>query len=753
MAQRQQSEDTAASLPGTGPPSVDVFGCRAPVGEPAPAVELPKAVRCRGVPAGADLDHPGLYFNQELSWLDFNWRVLALALDERTPLLERVRFVAIAASNLDEFFQKRVGGLKRQYAADVRHLSPDGRTPAEQLALITDAARVMHKSMTEAWERVLKPLLRRQAGILICDYADLDRTHQTALDSLFERKVYPILTPLAVDPGRPFPFISDLSLSLAVIVRENDQNTTRFARVKVPANLDRWLGVEPQAGEDCWCFVPVEQLIAHHIGELFRGVDVVGVYPFRITRNADLRRDEEEAEDLLALISEELRKRRFAPVVRLEVASDMPQEVRAFLAGQLGLGRDDIYEVAGLLDLSACTEIADLDRPQLRYAPWKAVAPPGVDSSVDGTEEPDIFDVIRRGDMLLHHPYASFEDSVQRLVEQAADDPCVLAIKQTIYRTSHESPIVNALVRAAGNGKQVAVLVEVKARFDEANNIEWGRMLENAGVHVAYGLVGLKTHAKALLIVREEGNELRTICHVGTGNYNAHTARLYTDLSLMTCDPDLGSDLVGLFHYLTGYSPDQEYNKILVAPRDMRRAFTDLIRQEIAHQRNFGNGRIIAKMNALDDVGIVRELYAASQAGVQIDLIVRGHVTLRPGLREYSENIRVISILGRFLEHDRVFYFQNNNQPLTYIGSADWRKRNLEERVELVAPIEAPALQRQLVSMLEDALADNCWAWDLDADGSYTQRRPGPGEHARQFQRDSMSPTGAWLSQGQSAEF
>lgn len=687
----------------------------------------PRAVDPRPVPDDADLDHPALYLNRELGWIDFNWRVLALAMDPRVPLLERVRFVAITASNLDEFTQKRVGGLKRQEAAGVRTLSPDGRTPSEQLLLINEAAHKMHETMTSVWEDELKPALCEEANINLCDYADLDESQKQALLNHFRSLIYPILTPLAVDPGRPFPFISNLSLSLAIAVSEHGREGTRFARLKVPTNLSRWvsLGLDEVDG-DQRSFISVEQLIAHYVDELFQGMDVLGVHPFRVTRNADIRREEEEAEDLLALISEELRQRRFAEVVRLEVTKDMPDSTRHYLMRRLDLKSEDIYEVDGLLDLTGCFQIANLELWEHRYAPWKPQAPLRLQNNAMDRVDDDIFTVIRQGDVMVHHPYDAFATSVQRLVEEAAADPDVLAIKQTIYRTSEQSPIVEALIQAANNGKQVAVLVEVKARFDEANNIEWGQMLEDAGVHVAYGLVGLKTHAKATMIVRREVGGLRTYCHIGTGNYHPKTAHLYTDLGLLTCDPALGSDLISLFHYLTGYSPDQAYEKAIVAPRDMRATFYRLIEQEIDNQGRGGNGRIIAKMNALDDVGVIEQLYRASQAGVQIDLVIRGHCRLRPGLPGYSENIRVISILGRFLEHDRIFTFGNDGAPITLIGSADWRGRNLNERVELVVPVEELALRRRLNAILDIALHDNYLAWELHEDGHYRRRLPAP---------------------------
>ncbi len=698
---------------------------------------LPRAVWPQPVEAGSKVKHPGLYFNQELSWIDFNWRVLYLAMDERTPLLERVRFVAITASNLDEFIQKRVGGLKRQEAAGVRKLSPDGRTPSQQLALILSNAREMHQIMTEMWEKELKPVMRAEAGIDICSYDELSQEQKSRLGDYFQNQIYPILTPLTVDPGHPFPFISNLSLSLAIILRHPYRNTLHFARLKVPKSLGRWIplnNVENQTtGTIRSCFLPMEQLIAHHLGQLFQGMEVVSVHPFRITRNADLRRDEEEAEDLIAMISEELRERRFAPVVRLEVAKEMPDYDRRLLMRELGLKSDDLYEVDGLLDLTDCHSIADLPLPQFKYQPWEAVVPNRLVHEGETKDTQDIFAIIRQGDLLVHHPYDSFNASVQRLLEEAALDKRVVAIKQTLYRTSDKSPIVRALMQAAERGKQVAVLVEVKARFDEANNIEWARRLEDAGVHVAYGLVGLKTHTKATLIVREEQGGIRCYCHIGTGNYHPKTARLYTDLGLLTCRPELSRDIVNLFHYLTGYAPDQRYDKVMVAPRDMRKTFYQLIRREIANQKEHGNGRIVAKMNALDDVGIIRQLYRASQVGVQIDLIIRGHSRLRPGLAGFSDNIRIISILGRFLEHDRIYYFHNNGDPQVYIGSADWRNRNLSDRVELIAPIEEPALRDRTIGILEDALSDNRLAWELDAEGYYRLRHPEEGDSECDF--------------------
>lgn len=696
---------------------------------------MPRAVAPQPVPEGADLDHPALYLNKELGAIDLIWRVFSMVLDERVPLLERVRFLAITASIVDEFVQKRVGGLRRQKGAGVHSRSADGRTPEEQLALVDPALCDLHVTMTHTWHDVLKPALHQQTPIRLYTYEQLDPEQRRAMDTFFETQIVQILTPLVVDPGHPFPHISNLTLSLAITLQYPNEDRPRYARVKMPPRLRRWL---PVPGEK-YGLLPIEQLVAHHLEELFSGAEVLSAHTFRVTRNADLERNEEVAEDLLAMISEELDQRRIAPVVRLEVAGEMPQDVREFLLDGLELEERSIHQVKGLLDLTGCAEIADLDLPDLKFEPWEPAIPAPFCHTSTKRREQDIFAVIRQGDILVHHPYDSFAATVQRLVEDAAADDDVLAIKQTIYRTSDESPIVEALIRAAKAGKQVAVMVEVKARFDEANNIEWGEMMEDAGVHVAFGLVGLKTHAKATLIVRQEGDLLRTYCHVGTGNYHPKTALMYTDLSLLTCEPILGRDLVNLFHHLTGYAPGQTYAKLLIAPRDMRNGLCELIEDEIEHQRQHGSGHVIAKMNALDDIDMIRTLYRASQAGVQVDLIVRAHCCLRPGLPGYSDNIRVISILGRFLEHDRIFYFHNDGDPRIYIGSADWRRRNLHDRIELLAPIEDPALRERLANTLALALQDNYLAWDLDAEGRYVRRRPREGEPERNYHETLMA--------------
>ncbi|MBK8048562.1 MAG: polyphosphate kinase 1 [Anaerolineales bacterium] len=700
---------------------------------------MPTAVAPRPVPPDANLDDPTLYFNKELSWIDFNWRVLAQAMDPQAPLLERVKFVAITASNLDEFVQKRIGGLKRQEAVGVVQRSEDGRTPSEQLSLLRAAMAHMHQTMTAVWERELRPLVTEQANVHIRTVEDLNASQRNYLYQIFRTQVYQVLTPLALDPGHPFPFISNLSMSLAITLRHRRNNTTHFARLKPPK--PRWIEVpsddELVAG-DRVDLVPIEQVVMAFVGELFPGMEIMSVHPFRVTRNADVRRDEEEAEDLLEMISSELRERRFSSVVRLEVDRGMSASDRQLLMRELELDPPDVHEVDGLLDLTSLFRIAGVPRPHLQDEPWQPILPPRLKPLRDNKEPGALFEVLREGDLMVHHPYESFAASTERLIAEAADDPAVLAIKQTLYRTSDDSPIVKALIRAAENGKQVAVLVEVSARFDEANNIEWGQQLESSGVHVTYGVVGLKTHTKATLVVRREEDGIRTYCHIGTGNYNSKTARLYTDLGLLTCRPELGDDLVKLFHFLTGYAPEQTYNEVLVAPDYMRARFEELIAREIQHQTTYGTGRIIVKMNGLDDPPMIRTLYRASQAGVQIDLIIRGQCTLRPGVPGYSENIRVSSILGRFLEHDRIFYFHNNGNPESFIGSADWRTRNLTRRVELITPVRTPELGQRLVEILNDAMQDNAQAWDLDADGQYYLRMPAEGEPIRKFQNTMM---------------
>ena len=688
-----------------------------PAASPVP-FSVPRATHPRPVPKRARVDHPSLFFNRELSWLDFNWRVLAQSFDDRTPLLERLRFLAIAASNFDEFFRKRVGALKMQHAAGVASRTPDGRTPEQQLVLCRSSALTFFETMNATWQHTLAPLLAEH-GVEIVAYERLDAEERRRLDRHFQQHVFPVLTPLAVDPGHPFPFISDLSLSFAVQLRHPKRGTEHFARLKVPTARGRWLALdEPHR------FLPLEDLIRHNMPDLFRGMEIVSAHLFRITRSVETGRDDDDddGETLVEIIEDELRERRFAPVVRLEVEASMPSPVRALLQEELGLSAGDVYESETLLDLSGLMPLANLPLPDLQFPSFEPVVPVRLSRSRDTSD--GIFGVIREGDLLVHHPFESFRGSVQRFLEEAAADEQVVAIKQTLYRTSDDSPIVAALMRAAEAGKQVAVLVEVQARFDEANNLEHIERLEKAGVHVTYGVVGLKTHAKVILVVREEEDGLRTYSHFGTGNYHPRTARLYTDLGLFTARPELGSDLVNLFHYLTGYAPEQHYKRLLVAPRDVRKAFIDCIRLEAAAARRGEPARIVAKMNALDDVPIIEELYKASVAGVEIDLIIRGHCRLRPGLERFSSTIRVRSILGRFLEHSRVFYFENGGEPRVFIGSADWQRRNLDDRVETIVEVDDEKVRNRLVRLLGLCLDDTRQSWTLAEDGTYTLLYP-----------------------------
>ncbi len=681
-----------------------------------------------------NLKDPQYYFSRELSWLEFNYRVLNEALDERTPLLERLKFMAIFSSNLDEFFMVRFAGLKQQVEAKVSKLTPDGRTPGEQLEVISERLRPLVALQHQHFEQELRLQLAKQ-GIHILDYIDLNQEQRTYLQNYFEEQIFPVLTPLAVDPGHPFPFISNLSLNLAVVIQDPETGEEFFARVKVPKVLPRFLPLpeELRGSSAMWVGVPLEQVIAHNLASLFPGMNVQECHPFRVTRNADLAVEEDEAEDLLLAIEQELRKRRLSPsVVRLEIQATTSESVLRTLVQEMDLNQNEVYEVDGLLGLGDLMSLMALPRPDLKDPVWNPVVPPRLKRIVEPNnshfqrepeEGEDFFSVIRGGDLLLHHPYHSFAATVQRFITQAAYDPNVLAIKMTLYRTSGDSPIVNALIAAAENGKQVAVLVEIKARFDEENNIIWARKLEQAGVHVVYGLVGLKTHTKVVLVVRREEDRIRRYVHIGTGNYNPKTARLYTDLGLLSCREDLGADLTDLFNYLTGYSRQRSYRKLMVAPVNLRDRMTSLILREAEHAQKGYSSRIVAKMNALVDPKIIATLYEASRAGVEIDLIVRGMCCLRPGIPDVSENIRVISIVGSFLEHSRIYYFHNAGQEEVYIGSADWMTRNLDRRVEAITPVEDPNLAKDLQEILGIMLADNRKAWDLQTNGSYVQRR------------------------------
>jgi polyphosphate kinase len=680
------------------------------------------------------------FLNRELSWLEFNARVLREAEDERTPLLERLKFLAIFGSNLDEFYMVRVAGLRRQLSAGVLHTPADGLTAGEQLELCDARVRELSERARIVLHDILLPRLA-QIGVELLTPDRLTTDERAKVDEFFDQQVFPVLTPLAVDPGHPFPYISNLSLSLAVELRDPDRGEVRFARVKVPKSLPRWVPTgRPNA------FVPLEALIGARLDALFPGMEVLGCYTFRLTRYSDLEISHtEEPEDLLATIEEQLFQRRFGEVVRLEVQSGTPHHLRALLLDELRaseapemapLSEREVHEPGPLLDVSDLMALAALDFPEHREVPLIPVVPPELRDTTRS-----VFDVIREHEILLHHPFDSFGASVETFIESAARDEQVLAIKMTLYRTSGDGAIVQALTEAAQRGKQVAVLVELQARFDEVNNIAWARTLESFGVHVVYGVPGLKTHTKTALVVRREADGIRRYVHIGTGNYNTRTARLYTDLGLITCDENIGADISDLFNALTGYSRQREYRRLLVAPVNMRERVLALIDRETAHALAGRPGRIIAKMNSLVDEECINALYRASGAGVEIDLIIRGICCLRPGAEGLSERIRVISIIGRFLEHSRLWMFGNDGEPEYFFGSADWMPRNFDRRVEVVTPVENPGFKKRLQSVLDICLSDNRQAWDLQPDGSYVQRNPdeGRGERAthRMLVRDS----------------
>ncbi len=668
------------------------------------------------------------YFNRELSWIEFNRRVLAEALDARNPLLERVKFLSIFASNLDEFFMIRVSGIKQQIAARVQKRSPDGLTPTEQLTAIRRTLLPLLDEQRHLFLHELIPALAGQ-GIHLLNYDDLNDAQRAFVTGYFEHQVFPVLTPLGFDVSRPFPHISNLSLNLAVVIHDDEEGEL-FARVKVPEVLPRLVALPSELGtlsddvppERRYYFVWLEQIIMAHISALFPGMHVVEVHPFRVVRNADMEIVEDEADDLLYTIEQSLRQRRFGQVVCVKIDSDMPDHTQQILLANLKVEPSDVYTVRGPLGLTDTMSLHKLDRPDLKSPPHYPRVPPLLRGQTD------IFAAIRQHDILLHHPYDSFSPIVD-FIQAAADDPDVLAIKQTLYRVGSNSPIVMALMHAREAGKQVTVLVELKARFDEENNIIWARALERAGVHVVYGLPRLKTHAKLALVVRKENDVIRRYVHMGTGNYNASTARLYTDLSFLTCRPDIGADVSELFNSLTGYSRQRHYRKLLVAPVGLREHMLELIHRETRLHQEYGNGRMIFKMNSLVDIQIIKALYQAAQAGVQIDLIIRGICRLKPGVPDLSETIRVRSIIGPFLEHSRIYYFYNNGQEQVYLGSADMMERNLDRRVEQVFPLEEPKL-RQYVrdKLLETYLRDNLRAWILHPDGHYTRITPQDGQ-------------------------
>ena len=682
----------------------------------APRAEVPPAM--------------GEFVDRDLSWLEFNRRVLSQALDERTPLLERVRFLMIFSSNLDEYFMKRVGTLRSKAAHNVAPRTPDGMTSPQVFIAVRQSIVPMLVQQAACLTNDLRPKLAEQ-GIHILKWENLSTEEREKANRFFRLNVFPVLTPLAVDPGHPFPFISNLSTSLGVILSLPDRGEERsFARVKVPEVIPGLIRLNGDAHTNEHRFVSLQEMIRHNLQDLFPGMVVVDVMPFRLTRDAEVERDEEEAEDLRDLIEQELRDRRFARVVRLEHGPNPNPWMLQFLMEELKLTSDDVYELPAELDYEDLRPVADLNVPKLRFEPWTPCVPP-----VLADEEADIFSIIRQGDILVHHPYESFNQSVERFVKAAAEDPKVLAIKMTVYRTGDDSPFIHTLIRAAEAKKQVVCLVELKARFDEERNILLAHALEKAGVHVVYGVVGLKTHTKTTLVVRQDPDGIRCYAHIGTGNYHVQTARLYTDLGLLTCRPEITEDLVELFHYLTGRSLQRNYRKLIIAPGQMRDRFLAMIDREVEHQHAGRPAHVLAKMNSLEDQRIVRALYAASQAGVKIDLIVRGFCVLRPGVPGLSENIRVQSVIGRFLEHARIFYFRNGAGNALdgefYIGSADWMTRNLMNRVEACAPIDDRVHRERLWEILQIQLGDQRSAWDLQPDGSYVQRRPGEGDEQR----------------------
>jgi polyphosphate kinase len=677
------------------------------------------------------------YINRELSWLDFNARVLALSEDTSLALLERAKFLAIFASNLDEFYMVRVAGLKRRDEMGLSVRSADGLTPREQLRRIGEQTQKIATRHAEVFLNSVEPGLAAE-GIRIVTWADLDHAERDRLSTYFTEQVFPVLTPLAVDPAHPFPFVSGLSLNLAVTVKQPDDGGQHFARVKVPDNVDRFVELDDRPGADDTDgpkevrFLPMEELIAAFLTALFPGMEIVEHHAFRVTRNADYEVDEDRDEDLLQALERELARRRFGSPVRLEVADDMTEHMLELLLRELDVHPGDVVQVPGLLDLSSLWQIYGVDRPALKDPAFVPATSPAF---ADRETPKSIFATLREGDVLVHHPYDSFSTSTQRFIELAAADPNVLAIKQTLYRTSGDSPIVRSLIEAAAAGKQVVALVEIKARFDEQANIKWARALEQAGVHVAYGLVGLKTHCKTCLVVRREGSTIRRYCHIGTGNYNSKTARLYEDLGLLTADPDIGADLTDLFNTLTGYSRKLSYRNLLVAPHGIRNGIIERVDREITAHSETGKGHIRLKMNSLVDEQVIDALYRASQAGVRVDVVVRGICALRPGVPGFSENITVRSILGQYLEHSRIFNFCAINE--FWIGSADMMHRNLDRRVEVLVQVKDPRLTAQLNDILESALDPATRCWELGPEGQW-KALPQPGHSVRDHQVAQM---------------
>ena len=679
---------------------------------------------------------PDQYINRELSWLAFNQRVLAQALDERTPLLDQAKFSAIFSNNLDEFFMVRVASLKSQVEAGVTTQSEDGKTPLEQLQTIRENLIPLLQQQQDHYRNQIKRELR-QHNVHLLDYKQLNKAQREWVRNYFQTSVFPVLTPLAVDPAHPFPFVSNLSLNVAAVIRDPETGQQQFARVKVPQkNLPRFVAIPPgysgSRPKPIHTAILQEQVIAFNLEMLFPGMSIEGHYFFRVTRDADLELRDLEADDLMLALEQGLRKRRIGgEVVRLEVPNEMPKEVIELLKSGLAIEQDDVYVIDGPLGLDDLFGLTSLPLTTLKSKSHTGQTPAVMarsqqhlieEGSIKIEEFESIFSVIRRGDILLHHPYDLFSTTVEEFINQAADDPLVAGIKMTLYRTSKDSPIIAALIRAAENGKQVMALVELKARFDEDNNIQWAKQLERSGVHVVYGVLGLKTHTKIVLVVRKEAEKLRSYVHIGTGNYNSKTSKLYTDLGLLSARPELGQDLVELFNYLTGFSKQQSFRRLLVAPVTLRRGMESLIRREIDHARAGRAGRIRAKMNSLVDPDIISLLYEASQAGVEIELIIRGMCSLIPGKKGLSESITVISIIGQFLEHSRIFWFENGGVPEVFIGSADWMTRNLDRRVEAVTPIEEPSLREKLERLLDLYFKDNRGSWIMQSDGQFKAR-------------------------------
>lgn len=670
------------------------------------------------------VEHPlsseKLFTNREVGWLRFNRRVLSEAEDIRNPLLERLRFLSISSSNMDEFFMKRVGGLKRQVAYGISPKSADGQTPSQQLATIRQIVIPMVQEQDRCFEKSLKPAMAEN-GIFLLKWADLTSKEKELVKKSYQRNVFPVLTPLSVDPGHPFPFISNLSTSLGVTLKHPERDEKLFARVKIPKVLPQWIRVNPDAAT--YRFVSLVEVIRENLADLFPSMQVISAMAFRLTRNADAEHDQEDTEDLLETIEEELRQRRFAEVVRLEHGPNPDPWMIEFLMGELELAEEYIYELRGELDYTDLNMIYDLDLPKLKYEPWTPLVPPTL--TVDDAN--GFFGAIKVQDHLLHHPYESFSSTVEKFIRLASEDPKVLAIKMTLYRTGDNSPFIRSLIRAAEAGKQVVCLVELKARFDEERNIYWAQELENAGVHVVYGVVGLKTHAKTSLVVRQEAEGLRCYCHIGTGNYNVTTSRFYTDLGLLTAREEITNEVVEFFHYLTGRSLKNSYERLLIAPVNMFPRFKAMIEREGEHAKAGRPAQIIAKFNNMEENDIAISLYQASQKGTEIDLIVRGFCCLRPRVPGLSERLRVTSIIGRFLEHSRIFYFRNGVQdPLDgdfYMGSADWMYRNLHARVEAIVPILDRGLKEKIWEILQLSLKDQRQTWQMTPDGDYVQRK------------------------------